>query len=102
MAEMESRFAHVNSAGLDATAITGSSERSDHAARQVGNPARGAFWQVVFLGGTFLVIGSVTDSIYALALGRAGRYLSQKRVRLMSRISGGFLIGGAVWLALKR
>jgi threonine/homoserine/homoserine lactone efflux protein len=39
---------------------------------------------------------------YALLLGRAGRHLSQKRVRLMSRLSGCFLIGGAFWLALKR
>jgi threonine/homoserine/homoserine lactone efflux protein len=48
------------------------------------------------------VLGSLTDSMYALLLGRAGRTLSQKRVRLMSRVSGSFLLGGAVWLALKR
>ncbi len=69
---------------------------------QFVDPARGTALQVLLLGRTFLVVGSITDSIYALLLGRAGRYLSQKRVRLMSRVSGCFLIGGAFWLALKR
>jgi len=69
---------------------------------QFVDPSRGTALQVLLLGGTFLVIGSITDSLYALLLGRAGRYLSQKRVRLMSRVSGCFLIGGAFWLALKR
>jgi threonine/homoserine/homoserine lactone efflux protein len=44
----------------------------------------------------------VSDSVYALASGRAGRALSARRVRLLSRASGGFLIGGGVWLALSR
>lgn len=69
---------------------------------QFVDPAQGTAWQVLTLGGTFLVIGSITDSAYAVLLGRAGRYLSQKRVRLLSRISGTFLVGGAVWLVLKR
>ena len=38
-----------------------------------------------------------TDSAYALVAGRAGNMLSANRVRLLSRISGGFLIGGGVW-----
>lgn len=69
---------------------------------QFVDPVKGTAWQILLLGGTFLIIGSITDSAYAILLGRAGRYLSQKRVRLMSRVSGSFLIGGAVWLALKR
>ena len=61
--------------------------------------------------GTALVIGftlaamlvaAVSDSVYALAAGRAGRALSAKRVRLLSRVSGGFLIGGGLWLAFSR
>jgi homoserine/homoserine lactone efflux protein len=33
---------------------------------------------------------------------RAGRLLSRKRVRLVSRLSGTCLIGGGIWLALTR
>ncbi|MCC6735006.1 MAG: LysE family translocator [Bauldia sp.] len=69
---------------------------------QFVDPAKGTALQVLLLGGTFFVIGSLTDSLYAVLLGRAGRYLSQTRVRLMARFSGTFLLGGAVWLALKR
>jgi threonine/homoserine/homoserine lactone efflux protein len=28
--------------------------------------------------------------------------LSEKRTRLLSRVSGGFMIGGGLWLALAR
>jgi homoserine/homoserine lactone efflux protein len=45
---------------------------------------------------------AISDSTYALASSRAGKFLSAKRVRLMSRVSGGFLIGGGAWLALSR
>ena len=69
---------------------------------QFVDPAESTVWQVLLLGGTFLVIGTITDSAYALALGRAGRFLSRRRVRFLSRASGAFLIGGAVWLALGR
>jgi threonine/homoserine/homoserine lactone efflux protein len=69
---------------------------------QFVDPARETAGQVLLLGGSFLAIGSITDAAYAILLGRAGRYLSQTRVRLLSRISGTFLLGGAVWLALKR
>ena len=34
--------------------------------------------------------------------GRAGRLLSARRVKLLSRISGSFLIGGGLWLAFSR
>ena len=51
---------------------------------------------------TAMVVSAVSDSAYALASGRAGRALSAKRVRFLSRVSGGFLIGGGVWLAVSR
>lgn len=58
--------------------------------------------QVALLGVTFMVIAALTDGAYALLAGRAGKILSARRVRLVSRISGGFMIGGGIWLALTR
>ena len=60
------------------------------------------FSQVALLGVTFMVIAAVTDGIYALLAGRARKFFSSRRARLVSRISGGFMIGGGVWLALTR
>ena len=60
------------------------------------------FPQVALLGVTFMVTGAITDSIYALLAGRARRFFSARRTRLLSRISGSFMIGGGVWLALTR
>jgi threonine/homoserine/homoserine lactone efflux protein len=60
------------------------------------------FSQVVLLGITFMVIAGLTDAAYALLAGRARSFFSKRRTRLMSRISGGFMIGGGVWLALTR
>jgi threonine/homoserine/homoserine lactone efflux protein len=58
--------------------------------------------QVALLGATFMVTGAITDSIYALVAGRARLLFSRERTRLVSRISGGFMIGGGFWLALMR
>jgi threonine/homoserine/homoserine lactone efflux protein len=60
------------------------------------------FSQVVLLGFTFNVIAGITDAIYALLAGRARRFFSAERTRLLSRISGGFMVGGGIWLALTR
>ncbi len=60
------------------------------------------FSQVALLGVTFMATGAITDSIYALAAGRARLFFSKHRTRLVSRISGGFMIGGGIWLALTR
>jgi threonine/homoserine/homoserine lactone efflux protein len=60
------------------------------------------FSQVALLGITFMVIAGLTDAVYALLAGRARRFFSVERTRLLSRISGGFMIGGGVWLALTR
>ena len=46
--------------------------------------------------------GASTDAIYALLAGRARLFFSAQRTRLLSRISGGFMIGGGIWLALTR
>ena len=58
--------------------------------------------QVALLGFTFMVIAGMTDAIYALLAGRARRFFSARRTRALSRISGGFMIGGGIWLALTR
>jgi threonine/homoserine/homoserine lactone efflux protein len=58
--------------------------------------------QVALLGVTFMVIAGLTDAAYALLAGRARSFFSKRRTRLMSRISGGFMIGGGLWLALTR
>jgi threonine/homoserine/homoserine lactone efflux protein len=58
--------------------------------------------QVALLGTTFMVIAALTDGAYALLAGRARKLFSASRTRLVSRISGGFMIGGGLWLALTR
>jgi threonine/homoserine/homoserine lactone efflux protein len=58
--------------------------------------------QVTLLGVTFMVIAGLTDGLYALLAGRARTFFSARRTRLVSRISGGFMIGGGIWLALTR
>lgn len=69
---------------------------------QFVDPKGDYVWQVALLGATFMVIATVFDSSYALLAGRAGRLLTQCRVRLVSRASGAMLIGGGIWLALAR
>src|SRR3954451_8125116 len=58
--------------------------------------------QVALLGATFMVTGAITDTIYAVLAGRARVFFSGERIRLLSRISGGFMVGGGIWLALTR
>jgi threonine/homoserine/homoserine lactone efflux protein len=58
--------------------------------------------QVALLGATFMVIAAATDAVYALAAGRARAWLSARRAQMLARVSGGFMIGGGLWLALMR
>jgi threonine/homoserine/homoserine lactone efflux protein len=58
--------------------------------------------QVALLGVTFMAIAAITDALYALLAGRARTFFSARRTRLVSRVSGGFMIGGGIWLALTR
>jgi threonine/homoserine/homoserine lactone efflux protein len=60
------------------------------------------FPQVVVLGATFMAVAGLTDFLYAFAASRARSLLSAGRARLLSRVSGAFMIGGGVWLALSR
>ena len=52
------------------------------------------------LGLIFIIVAAILDSGWALAAGRAGRWLTGSRMRLLERMSGSFLIGGGLWLAL--
>jgi threonine/homoserine/homoserine lactone efflux protein len=60
------------------------------------------FSQVALLGATFMLVAGITDAVYAVLAGRARAFLSVHRQRLLSRVSGVFMIGGGVWLALTR
>jgi homoserine/homoserine lactone efflux protein len=69
---------------------------------QFVDPQRDYVGQIVLLGLTAMAVALVSDGAYAVLTGRAGAFLSKKRVRLVSRLGGGFLIGGGIWLALTR
>ena len=58
--------------------------------------------QIAFLGVTAMIVALLSDGAYAVLTGRAGKWLSRKRVRVVSRVSGACLIGGGLWLALRR
>ena len=57
--------------------------------------------QIVLLGVTAMAVASVSDGAYAVVTGRAGAFVTKKRIRLVSRLSGCFLVGGGIWLALR-
>jgi homoserine/homoserine lactone efflux protein len=66
------------------------------------DPARDFTLQVLIMGATAMAVATITDPSYALLASRAGAALSGRRVRFITRASGGFLIGGGLWLALSR
>jgi threonine/homoserine/homoserine lactone efflux protein len=66
------------------------------------DPAGSYPLQIALMGLTAMFFGALSDSTYALAAARAGRALSTKRFRLLTRIGGGFLVGGGLWLAFSR
>lgn len=57
--------------------------------------------QLILLGLTFMIVGTVFDSLYAFAAGNAGSWLSKSRIRFVEVSSGLCLIGGGIWLALR-
>ena len=69
---------------------------------QFVNPQGHYVAQITLLGVTAMAVALVSDGGYAVLTGRAGALLSRNRMRLVSRLSGGFLIGGGIWLALSR
>jgi threonine/homoserine/homoserine lactone efflux protein len=58
--------------------------------------------QIAIMGVTAMVVAAFSDGTYAVLSGRAGRFLSRRRMRLLTRTGGGFLIGGGLWLAFSR
>jgi homoserine/homoserine lactone efflux protein len=58
--------------------------------------------QIAFLGVTAMIVALLSDGAYAVLTGQAGKWLSRKRVRVVSRVSGACLIGGGLWLALRK
>lgn len=66
------------------------------------DPKESYLEQVLLLGVTAMIVAAIFDSTYAITAGRAGTFMSRARVRLLSRISGSFMIGGGIWLALTR
>jgi len=69
---------------------------------QFVDPAGNYIGQIALLGATAMATAAVTDGAYAILGGRTGRILSARRIRIVSQLSGLFLIGGGVWLALTR
>lgn len=66
------------------------------------DPARDHATQIAIMGATALLFAALSDGAYSLLSGKAGHLLSRNRVRLLSRLSGGFLVGGGLWLASTR
>lgn len=58
--------------------------------------------QILVMGTTAMAFAAASDSAYAILSARATRSLTAGRLRLASRLGGGFLIGGGLWLALSR
>src|ERR1700722_19917000 len=64
--------------------------------------SRDHFSQVALLGVTFMFFAGLTGAAYGLLAGRVRSFFSARRTRLLSRVSGGAMIGGGIWLALSR
>ncbi len=69
---------------------------------QFVNTGRAAAPQVLLLGSTFMAVATLFDGAYAVVAGRAGSWLSARRVRTVERVSGACLIGGGTWLVIAR
>jgi homoserine/homoserine lactone efflux protein len=69
---------------------------------QFVDPSGNYVGQIILLGVTAMATAAITDGAYALLGGRTGKFMSARRIRLASQLSGMFLIGGGVWLAFTR
>jgi threonine/homoserine/homoserine lactone efflux protein len=69
---------------------------------QFVNPAGDQVAQVMLLGVTTIVITSLSDAAYVLAIARARHLLSDRHARGISRVGAGLLMGGGLWLAFLR
>lgn len=57
--------------------------------------------ETLILGLTFAAIAAFSDSLYALAAGQAGAWMTRSRVRAVEIMSGVFLTAGGAWMALR-
>ena len=64
-------------------------------------PGSDVTWSTLQLGLTFAAIALLGDSCYAVLAGKAGSWLSRKRIRILEIVSGSCLIGGAAWMVAK-
>ena len=64
-------------------------------------PGESPMLEILLLGTTFMAIAAVGDTAYALMAGKAGAFLSRTRIRSLEIISGCFLMGGGIWMALR-
>lgn len=63
---------------------------------------RPAFSQILVLGLVVMAVATLTDSAYALLVGRVRRGFAAARMRVLSRVAGVVLMAGGLWLALQR
>ena len=68
---------------------------------QFMDPNRDSILQVLTMGASAMAVAAVSDGAYAL-LARGRGWSCRAGPRLMTRASGGLLIGGGLWLALSR
>lgn len=66
------------------------------------NTAQPVAPQIMVLGLITVSFFATIDSCYALAASKARNLLSKRRVALLNKMSGGFLIVGGAWLALQQ
>jgi homoserine/homoserine lactone efflux protein len=67
------------------------------------DPARPPLAQLLLLSATFLMLATVLDGSYTLLAGRLRSWFrGRRRARLRNRLSGAFLIGAGLGLALAR
>lgn len=64
-------------------------------------PGESPMQQILLLGATFMAIAGFGDVMYALMAGKAGSFLSRTRIRALEVVSGCFLMGGGIWMALR-
>lgn len=69
---------------------------------QFVDPASALGPQLALLAATFVVVVAGVDFLLALAVGAARGWFTLRRRKIADGISGAFLIGGGLWLALAR
>jgi len=69
---------------------------------QFVDPSKPTIFQVILLGATFMVVATILDGAYAVAAGRMRKLINDRKVAVLEKVSGCFLIGGGIWLAFSK